>query len=416
MNLGNIIIGAGGIMRATREYERERATDEYNLRAMRQGIQRMDDEEALRPGRRENEMLKQQILRTENEYKLRSQPAELEHRAAMRPGERTLERTDQQGQLMDAREKQLARIWMLYRSGDEQGALELLNASQMIAPGRKFSRIERGTAPALGPDGKPAMGPDGQPQQQELVRFADGDGKGDMLVPSQALDQVAQRHLGSTKVVGGSVVRMDPFGGVKPVYEQPRYGTAGPGVATTKNGEIVSINTAGLEARAAADKQKLDYQHQLRKELETFKKAHGAESTTALMRNMEYLVKSGVAKDHKEAFERLRTTTEKSERDAASTLAGRLMQSPRYRGSNGPQRAMQDALEMVRSVRGAEADDGGADAGVDQPSAPASARTRAAIGRTYNLRGKSFSDADINATAQKYGITPDEVKQRLGIR
>ena len=211
------------------------------------------------------------------------------------------------------------------------------------------------------------------------------------------------------------MLRFDAFGGVKPVYEPKRQTSVAPGAAVAVDGKITDVNTAGLEVKRAADFNKLDYEYGLKRDLETFKRAHGAESTTALMRNMEYLVKSGVAKDHKEAYERLRTTTEKSERDATAALAGKLMQSPRYRGSGGPQRAMEDALGMVRSVRGAEADDGGAGTGLNQPAGTAAPRTRAAI-RNYTLRGKTFSDVDINATAQKYGITPDEVKQKLGIR
>lgn len=37
-------------------------------------------------------------------------------------------------------------------------------------------------------------------------------------------------------------------------------------------------------------------------------------------------------------------------------------------------------------------------------------------GRSYTIRGTTFTDADIKATAEKYGMTVDEVKQQLGIQ
>jgi len=119
------------------------------------------------------------------------------------------------------------------------------------------------------------------------------------------------------------------------------------------DGKIVATNTAGVDAKSAADLSKLDYEYGLKRNLESFKAKHGEGKATALIQNMGYLVKSGVAADSKDAYSKLRTTMEKPEEDAVLSLATTLAKSPGYRGKDGLNRAIADATGMVKSVRGA---------------------------------------------------------------
>lgn len=118
------------------------------------------------------------------------------------------------------------------------------------------------------------------------------------------------------------------------------------------DGKIVATNTAGVDAKSAADRSKLDYEYGLKRNLESFKTKHGEGKATALIQNMDYLVKSGVAADSKDAYNKLRTTMEKPEEDAVLALATTLAKSPGYRGKDGLNRAIADATGMVKSVRG----------------------------------------------------------------
>lgn len=124
-------------------------------------------------------------------------------------------------------------------------------------------------------------------------------------------------------------------------------------------GDMVFRNTAGTERRRdeavfnhQLDIDKLGTEYGLKRQLETFKKTHGETSTTALMRNVEYLVSSGVASNPTEAFNRLRTVPEKAEGDAIMGVLGTLMRDPRYRGRDGAARATSDATAIVKDIRG----------------------------------------------------------------
>ena len=410
--ISNIIVQGGLLQQEAQDYDDRNVMRDYMRRQAKHGIERMDYESALMPGRRENELLKQQIQRNEQQYKLRSQPAEIEHRTAMEPGKRRLEVAEQQQELAQARQKQAANLWLLYRSGDEPGALELLNNSQMVAPGRKFSKIVRGTAPMQGEDGKPVVGADGQPQTQEVARFVAADGEKDIFMPTQTLDQLAQRHLGSTKVVGNSVLQFDAFGGVKPVYEPKRQTSVPAGGAVAVDGKITDTNIAGVEAKSEAKIREIKAQGALKKSLAEFRNRNGVQKATALERNMQMLVESGVAADHAEAYQKLRTGMGKSPEDQTLSLASTLMRGSAYRGKDGANRAFQDAARMVGEMRGARTGDAGAGADASAPVP----RPGGSAPKKYQIQNKTFTDADIEATAKKYGITPDQVKQRLGIR
>jgi hypothetical protein len=97
----------------------------------------------------------------------------------------------------------------------------------------------------------------------------------------------------------------------------------------------------------------------MQSEMLQFRKERGVDSETAMIKNINYLVKSGVAKDHREAFDRLRTAMEKPEDDAILSVAKTLMQSPKYFGQNGTNRAMQDAQSMVGALKKGKASGAG---------------------------------------------------------
>ncbi len=147
----------------------------------------------------------------------------------------------------------------------------------------------------------------------------------------------------------------------------------------------------------------------IQRQLADFRAQRGADAETAMVKNIRFMINNGIAKDATEAYGKLRTALEKPEEDAILTVAGNMMRGPGYYGKDGWTKAVRDATKMVRTVKG-----GGSDA--PAAGAPGQAAGTAGAGRSYNVRGKTFSDADIEATARTYGITTDQVKQRLGVR
>lgn len=154
-----------------------------------------------------------------------------------------------------------------------------------------------------------------------------------------------------------------------------------------------------LDTRYDLDIRKLDYEHKLKKEFEEFKAEHGTKSTSTLIDNVNFLVRAEIANTPREAFEMLRTSVEKPEHQAILDLAGALRSGFGYSGKDGVDRSMQDATRMVRSLKGG-----------------ASAASPGGAKKNYTVGGKTFTDADIESTARKYGITTEEVKRRLGIK
>jgi hypothetical protein len=80
---------------------------------------------------------------------------------------------------------------------------------------------------------------------------------------------------------------------------------------------------------------------------------------TALQRNVDYLVKIGVAKNPAEAYTALRTAMGKPEPEAILGLTKELMRQPGYMGRDGQARAQRDATELIRSLRQAPPASGG---------------------------------------------------------
>lgn len=217
-----------------------------------------------------------------------------------------------------------------------------------------------------------------------------------------------------------NLVKMgDLLGMTKP--REPKQTVVPAGSQLAVDGKIVATNTAGVEAKSVADRSKLDYEYKLRRGLEQFKASHGARATTALQQNIDFMVKNKIAADPTEAFTQLRTAMEKPEEDAILTVAGNLMRGGRYFGKDGWKKAVNDATTMVRTVKGGKPDQPAPAAGdpapaLGQPAPGAGMPAAAAGGRSYTVQGKTFTDADIDATARQYGITSDQVRQRLGIR
>ncbi len=89
-------------------------------------------------------------------------------------------------------------------------------------------------------------------------------------------------------------------------------------------------------------------------QLADWKQNRGTESQTAMVQNMDYLVKNGVAKDPAEAFSKLRTAMEKPEDDAVLSVATTLLRGSGYIGKDGASRAMRDAQSMVRGLKGGD--------------------------------------------------------------
>lgn len=129
----------------------------------------------------------------------------------------------------------------------------------------------------------------------------------------------------------------------------------------------------------------------------------GAGADTAMVKNIEFMLDNDIAEDATDAYGKLRTALEKPEEDAILSVAGNLMKGPGYMGKKGFEKAVKDATKMVQTVKRGK-------------PAPVSGAPGAAGGRTYSAGGKTFTDTDIEATAKKYGIPPEQVKARLGIR
>jgi hypothetical protein len=159
-----------------------------------------------------------------------------------------------------------------------------------------------------------------------------------------------------------------------------------------------TADAEGLAAKQDFEMKKLNREQELRKDLETFKAEHGT-STSTLIENVNFLVKAEIANSPQEAFEMLRTSVEKPEHQAILDLAGSLRSGFGYSGKDGVERSMTDATRMVRSLKGG-----------------ASAVSPAGAKKNYTVGGKTFTNADIEHTARKHGITTEEVKRRLGIQ
>ncbi|MEW5709851.1 MAG: hypothetical protein AB1830_13250 [Pseudomonadota bacterium] len=277
MNLANFIVQSGLAHRAAQDYDREQAQDAYLQRLRQHGIRKMEAEEALMGENTELAKLRQQVERTELEFKQRSAPkrqaieeTKLEGEAErlpieqetatteakvkrataktqekLLPGQAKIAQATQDTQLQELQERQTANLWTLIKMGDPQGALEALNKSELLFPGRQFSRIVRGSVPVPGEGGKPMVGADGQPVREEVLRLEPADGGDPVFVPVKALEALATKYSTRLEKVGDAIVRLGPGGSVTPVYTQDEF-------AATDEGAIYSKRTGEVKASAVA--------------------------------------------------------------------------------------------------------------------------------------------------------------------
>lgn len=290
MNLANIIVQGGLAFREGQNYDEEQKGRAYTNRVREHGVKRMDEEEARMPAAREIDALKSQIIKNELAYQQQTQGRDqsqrdieagirgsnLEHQQRtlpqrqaldtgalslageqqrlattqtqqanqLQPGQGTLARGAQAGELAALRERQMANIWSLARLGDTEGAIDMMNKSELVAPGRKFSGVEAGMTPVLGNDGKPLM-QNGQPVTERVIRFKAADDKGDMFVPARALDALVARHGAKVEKVGNNLVRIGPEGTAQPIYEPDQFGV------NTETGGLFSRRTGQPPVGAA---------------------------------------------------------------------------------------------------------------------------------------------------------------------
>ena len=126
----------------------------------------------------------------------------------------------------------------------------------------------------------------------------------------------------------------------------------------TKNAEIQSHDqqrkdTAAYQNRVAGETVRHNKAVEgIQGQLADWKQNRGTESQSAMIQNMDYLVKNGVAKNPAEAFTKLRTAMEKPEDDAVLSVATTLLRGSGYIGKDGASKAMRDAQSMVRGLKG----------------------------------------------------------------
>ncbi len=348
MNFGALLAGAG-IARAAMDDARARAAEQtYRQWFIQSGIQDMDAKEALRPMRAERDRLRAEMDLAEARYKRDMQPQEQEiarlsgqgrlsdaqHKLAMQPGKQRLDETrqqtdlalapgkqalavsEQQGKRQEERLKQLARWWGYYRI-DQQGALDFLNGSETLGPGRQFKRIEAGDVPM--PNGQTTRG----------LAFIPADGGQRVAIPFAQLDALEKKYNTKYEKVGSTLVGIGPEG--------PKVVFSG------------AQQTHDLAVK------KLDYEYSLKRELESFKQKNGAAAATALERNVRFLIDQGIAKTPAAAFEKLRTAMSKGDEDAVLSLAGSLLRGPGFSGPKGRDKAIAEAQRMIESIRGPSA-------------------------------------------------------------
>jgi hypothetical protein len=266
----------GGLgIQAGEDYTEKQASRAHAQRARDYGVKVMESEERrrgaadklidkdtaikqLRQDIESNELSFQQTTQGQEQTMRRS---DIEHRGRMQPGGQRLE-SIQQGvttgqaeaaqklqpgqiaavgetqnmELQTLREKQGANLWALLSVGDKAGTLDLMNKSNLLHPGRKFTDIQRGAVPVRGNDGQPLV-QNGKPVTEDVIRLVSGDGGPDVFRPVKQLEANAQKHGTRYEKVGNSYLSIDRSGKVTPVYEQDQY------VPVAEGGSVASRRT-----------------------------------------------------------------------------------------------------------------------------------------------------------------------------
>lgn len=119
--------------------------------------------------------------------------------------------------------------------------------------------------------------------------------------------------------------------------------------------EIRGEEVARKAERDAAEDSRRSRELDIRERELTARRTSAPERKTALQRNVDYLVANGVAKDHTDAFSRLREALKKPEADAVVAITRDLSRSPRFMGKDGTERATTEAKRIVRESRADDA-------------------------------------------------------------
>lgn len=208
-------------------------------------------------------------------------------------------------------------------SGDPQQALDFAN--NVAAARSKFDGKQRSKITTIIPD---APGPDGKPSG--VVRMLDANGNPVAEIPHQTI------HAGMN-LLAPPKTTIIPRGG-KIGVTSPLTG------AFTETGDNPLPNRYNIKEGYLYDT--------LGKEPPKKLDLPGGVKPTALIANMKFLVETGVAKDHKDALDKLKTSSEKSPEEQILNLASTLMaKGSGYHGKDGAQKALADAQQMVRSLK-----------------------------------------------------------------
>ncbi|MBX9905504.1 MAG: hypothetical protein K2Y31_14215 [Burkholderiales bacterium] len=318
MNLKNIIIQGGLQHRAVQDYDAQQERREYESKVIQSGVKRMEAQDSLLPEETEDRRATLQGKRQQRDHITHYQQLA----ATGASFEALAEAAKKRGDLASMKEFTTAQT-NAEREGMKDVVIAALSGADDAELERIYNksgqdRVDPGSVKMDRQTGFVSFSMNGEQKQVNMTRYA------------ELLGIVKRPESKQSVVPAGAQLAVD--------------------------GKIVATNTAGVEAKATADRQKLDYEYGLKRKLESFKTKHGEGKATALIQNMEYLVSSGVAADSKDAYAKLRTTMEKPEEDAILALATTLVKSPGYRGKDGLSRAMSDAAGMVKSVRSGVAD------------------------------------------------------------
>lgn len=132
------------------------------------------------------------------------QAGEIGAQVQNQPDELAVRREDLNNRVLDSMRRQTANVWSMYKLGDEDSALEMLNRSSLILPGQKAQgiRIEE------------------TPGSKAQVLTVDIQGRKQPLrVPVRDLDALEQQFGARYEKSGNSIVRIGRDGKVTPVYE-----------------------------------------------------------------------------------------------------------------------------------------------------------------------------------------------------
>ncbi len=238
MDLGNIITQGGLLQRETQDYDRQQRADQLDV--AQKAIQMQ-----------EAEFTKSQL-----------------------PQAQEFSKADTQEKTQTAKEKQAANVWSMYNLGDRQGALEALNKSNILMPGKQFTKIEEGTV----------RSPNDPNKTLRAIALHPADGGAPIMMSTQSLEALAQKHGTTFEKVGNNLLKRDRFGNVSPVYEQDQY------AANPETGTIYSKRTgkppegapaaAGIGAPGTKSGARMD--EHVQRGTSVLKAAYGADSMSGI--------------------------------------------------------------------------------------------------------------------------------------